>query len=237
MRRRHLLGLAIAVVMSLGAVTLAVANPGVTACLIIDLAPFDTLADGTRIERGSTHAELADSAELVSQGRARIEKTFGTPRADPIIVVFHSPKAFWPLRLNSYGSTQFVGPRACVLIGPGGQNVDVTAHELLLVELWHRVGAWRRFFIPTWFDEGVAMQVDHRPAYTLPVAPENGTASVRGLNSPAQFYRGDDAQLTRNYAFAKAEVAVWLARVGVDQLYPTLERIQAGQSVDDALAY
>ena len=52
------------------------------------------------------------------------------------------------------------------VIGPKGQNVDVIAHEIAHAEIRTRVGLLARDFrLPTWFDEGLAMQLDHREPF------------------------------------------------------------------------
>jgi hypothetical protein len=220
----------------LSATTLVVVAPGTTACLLIDLAGFDALPDGTRVKRTTSPVAQASIIGLQTRARARIEQTFGTPRANPIVAVFDDAKSLWPLGLNTYGSPHFIGSRACVFIGPNGQNVDVVAHELMHVELWDRVGVWKRATtIPTWLDEGVAMQVDHRPEYSLPVNPTMITSSVRNLGSPRQFNRGTDAQLTEHYAFAKSEVAAWLLTANPMTLYSRLDRIRTGTPFQTAL--
>ena len=199
------------VVFGIGAVSLAVADPGSAACAVAGVWGFDALPDGTLVEPGSTAQDRSRVQELLSGGRARIEKMFGRPRAAPIVMFFRDPGAFWPLKLNAYGSTNFVGPRACIMVGPQGQDLDVVAHELMHAELFERVGYWRRFTqIPTWFDEGLAMQVDFRQRYDLPKAPSVDTSYVRQLETVGDFFQSGDELLTRNYASAKAEVANWL---------------------------
>ena len=211
----------------------AFANPGVAACALIDVVPFVRLPDGTFVEANSGNQDQSAVLELISGARTRIQKKFGTPRAQPIVVFFNNRHAFWPLRLNEYASTSFAGTRACVMVGPKGQNVDVVAHELMHAELFDRVGYWRRITqIPVWFDEGLAMQVDLRPRYVLPGGASAKTRSVRTLENARDFFQSDDDLLTWNYAAAKAEVAHWLADAGNASVYSRLERIHAGESFD-----
>jgi len=114
--------------------------------------------------------------------------------AKPVLVFFSSSKGFLgPFRqINSYGNTQFVGGRACVMIGPNGQNVDVVAHEMAHAELFLRVGWLARWLqIPTWFDEGVAMQVDYRSRYDLPAEKIPNAGDVRALTTFSKFFSGN----------------------------------------------
>jgi hypothetical protein len=119
-----------------------------------------------------------------------------------------------------------------VMIGPQGTNLNVVTHELMHAELSERVGMWRRLtMIPAWFDEGVAMQMDFRSEYDLK-RPNNNLASVKTLRSISQFNAGHDQQITQHYAFAKAIVAKWLTKIGFSNLYPSLERIRAGEKLE-----
>jgi len=121
------------------------------------------------------------------------------------------------------------------MIGPNGQNVDVVAHELIHVEIHHRVGWLQRWLqVPAWFDEGVAMQVDYRSRYELPAEAIPNAAGVRELNTFSEFFSGDEKKVVSNYARAKYVVASWLTRIGEKSLYQRLERMKRGESFEKA---
>ena len=169
--------------------------------------------------------------QLLQEAKGRIEAKFGLMQSKPVIVFFEEQDSFWPLRLNEYGSASFLGSKTCVVIGPKGQNVDVIAHELMHAETEHRVGYWRRWLeLPIWFDEGLAMQVDHRERYNLPKGME--TSYVRKLNSVSDFAVSDGDLLTNHYASSKSEVALWVSKVGTDSVYDQLNSIKEGLSFD-----
>lgn len=215
--------------------TFAFALPGPAACLLLGVSDLQKLPDGFLAESESA-VDPQRFAQLMRDARLRIESTFGSVESKPIIVFFDHPEVFGPFRLNAYGSTQFIGSRACVMVGPKGQNVDVVAHELMQAEIHHRVGYLKRFMqLPTWFDEGVAMQVNYRPQYSLSPEDSQSTAYVRDLTSSSTFSRGDDQALTRNYASAKHEVATWLTTVGPASLYSRLQRMRHGHSFIEAM--
>lgn len=235
-RKRSVL-LACCVALGFGVATLTFAIPGAAACALIEVRGFDSLPDGTLVESGSSAQEQARFLELLSGAKARIERTFGTHRAEPTVLFFQDSRAFWPLKLNAHGSTSFVASRACVMVGPNGQNLDVVAHELMHAELVERVGYWRRFMeVPVWFDEGVAMQVDFRPRNELPKGEPIDTTYVRQLESARHFFQPNEQRLVRNYASAKVEVTRWLSEVGAQSLYQRFERIRAGEQLNEVLA-
>ena len=190
------------------------ANPGIAACVI------------------ASHPTVYSifHQQLISESRSRIENMFGTPRSQPIVVFFSDPDAYWPFTLNQYGSTNFIGPKTCVIVGPKGQTPDVVAHELMHAEIADRVGFWGRLRqLPVWFDEGLAMQVDFRPQYALSEGATAETEYVKTLSSYHTFFVSDDGLLTKHYASAKAVVALWVAEVGKISVYSELERIRTGE--------
>ena len=224
-------------IVCLGMASLVFAVPGATACAFVGAYEFESLPDNTLVEPQSSSRNRSEILELLSDARERIETTFGVARATPIVIFLKNADAFWPLSLNAHGSTSFFGSRTCVIVGPKGQSVDIVAHELMHAELADRVGYWRRLIeIPTWFDEGVAMQVDFRPRYDLPSNMPVNTNYVRSLETAHEFFQASGSGLVQNYASAKFEVAYWLSGVGKQNLYQRLERIKNGEQFDTVLA-
>jgi hypothetical protein len=172
----------------------------------------------------SNSAERAEAVALVAEARARIGTTFGASRNKAPVIFLSRTDGIWPLNLNDYASTGFLGPLSCVIVGPKGRGVDVLAHELMHAEIFERIGFFRRLTNwPTWFDEGLAMQVDFRPRYDLQPALETSTRGVRDLRTPKAFFAGSDEELTNHYRFAKHEVRQLIERIGKDSLFMKLE--------------
>ena len=210
MSRKKLLVILVAVFAAGLTVT---AYPGVTAC---------TVASESRLS--------VVQKRILQEARDRIDSEFGPMKSKPAVIFFNGRDSFWPLTLNEYGSTSFLGFKTCVFIGPKGQNTDVTAHELMHAEIEHRAGYWRRWIeVPVWFDEGLAMQVDHRDRYNLPEGTD--TSYVRQLNSAGDFL-SDEKMLTNYYASAKLEVAQWISKAGSDLVYDHLDSIKEGSSFE-----
>lgn len=232
---KHKILIATFAVILASATTFAFALPGPTACLLIGVTELHKLSNGS-LAKSESKADHRHYVQLARDARARIESTFGAVESQPILVFFDQPDGFGPFRMNAYCSIHFIGSRACVMVGPKGQNVDVVAHELMHAEIHHRVGYLKRFLqLPTWFDEGVAMQVDYRPRYSLSPLDAQNTPYVRDLITYSTFFKGDDQALTRNYASAKHEVASWLSKVGSASLYSHLERMRDGASFAEAI--
>jgi len=224
--------LAVAVGLVAGVVALAAAMPGMTTCLTIEHAGLERLPDGTLVDPSLSADERGAVRELREQGAHWVRAFIGGVAAEPIVAFLgegggHAP---W-LRSHPVGSTHFVATRACVVIGPQGRTVGIIAHELMHADLHARAGAWHRHMtVPTWFDEGLGMQLDHRPRYSLAPGAAGSTDGVRALESPSLFFAGNDAELTCHYAYAKAEVGRWLVRIGGPaELAERLQRIRQGE--------
>jgi hypothetical protein len=202
--------------------------PGQVACALSPVFGFKTLEDGALADEQLDTKRLL---QLTVDARHRIEQTFGASVAQPKLIFFKSEQGIGVFKLNRYASTHFLGSGSCITVGPAGQSVDVIAHELMHAELHERVGHWKRFFeIPTWFDEGLAMQVDYRSKFDMrPTDGKVDVSSIRQLNTGKDFFTDDEATLTKHYAFAKESVRRWLWEVGNDSLYVQLNKIKQGQ--------
>ncbi len=205
------------------------AFPGQTSCLFSPVLGYQSLADGSLAHPQFNPETLI---QLKRQARERIRNTFGPGIAKPAVVFFGSERGLGIFKLNPYASTHFFGSYACITVGPKGQNVNVVAHELMHAELHERVGAWQYFFeIPVWFDEGLAMQLDHRPDYAMrPTYSDADLLAIRQLRKGSAFFVSDDSAITANYALAKESVRLWLIKIGSDSLYEQLKSVQQGRS-------
>lgn len=228
---------ALVAVLGFGAVGYAAANPAVAVCAASDAIPSIRLNDGALVASSALEPDQARVLQqLLLDAKGRIREVFGEPQSKPIVLFFDDSARLGPFRLNEYGSTQFLGSRTCVLIGPKGQNIDIISHELMHAETADRIGFLAKFTdLPTWFDEGLAMQVDFRPEYDIQAEAIGDSKPVRELRSVRSFYVSDPEALTANYAFAKHEVALWAKRVGYSSAYAHLERIRQGESFESVI--
>lgn len=234
--RRRLIAATVGLLSLVCLAGVAIAMRGGAACSLVDVMNLDTMDHGLRVAPDATPAERQAYASLYLQARERIRLTFGAPISAPIVIFLKEPAAYFPLSSNSYGSTHFIGSRSCAVLGPEGMNVDVTAHELVHAEAFHRMGYWARLVeLPVWFDEGLGMQVDHRPEFIPdPSTPPEDLARVTELKSAAAFFTSEPATLRQNYKRSKGHVALWVKAVGAENVYARLERLRQGESFDRA---
>jgi hypothetical protein len=152
--------------------------------------------------------------------KRRVIGMYGSLRGTPTVVAtdLTSWDRFAP---NATGATHYHPTGSTtVVIGPNGQNVDVIAHELAHAEFVARVGYWRvQLCVPTWFDEGLAVQLDQRPLYTERAFVQRRQAGLRlvplsQLAARASFFAGSKEDVRQHYAHARLAIERWRALRG-----------------------
>lgn len=122
---------------------------------------------------------------------------------------------------------------AYVVIPKGMFDVDILSHEISHTVLYRKIGWYKlRFKIPTWFDEGLAMQVDGRDYYsidTLLNRQRNGIIlpDVTTMDTPEKFHSGSVKMVMLNYSTAKYLVHEWLKKNALNSF---IESINKGDS-------
>lgn len=136
---------------------------------------------------------------------------------NPIIIFCNSEKLF-----ASYSESKSIltykTPLNCfIVIGKDFVDIDMISHELFHTELCARVGYFKtNRKIPTWLDEGLAMQVDYRKKYSEEqyfVLKDSLGKDVQlsEISTPELFYTGD---VYFHYLLAKHQVCIWLKEIG-----------------------
>lgn len=152
-------------------------------------------------------------SNLTSQAQDRVVNLFGSRHSDPVLRCVKEPL----LGLDvSYGRTNFAPLLpAIVLIGPNGENVDVLAHEWAHAEISDRIGFLQRnLHLPVWIDEGLAMQVDRRTAYSLAALgdyqaqPNLTVPSPEAISDSGFFVPATQGKL--HYSLSRCAVGRWL---------------------------
>ncbi len=157
-----------------------------------------------------SNAEPCPTA-LINTAKKRLIPLFGSIKANPII---HCQPATIKGAPGMVNFAPFL-PEMLTL-RHHGLNEDVIAHEYVHVELSRRLGFFPRFLhIPTWFDEGLAMQADHRPDYSE-TALKKYLAAKRIRNNTLDhiakasgfFHKGKQGKY--HYALSRCVVQKWL---------------------------
>ena len=173
---------------------------------------------------------------LIFDARSRIAKRFGAPISKPTIIISEGQKEQKQFKLYGAPGKLLIAPWGNYLILSNKlKSLDVAAHELVHAEIAERLGYLARMRkIPTWLDEGIALQVDHRPKYSqLKHINQTEIDRVMSLSSPKLFWSQELEQNIINYQSAKVAVEEYvLPAIESKGLYRILEEIKAGESVE-----
>lgn len=222
-----------AITLALSSVALAIYAHDVLACSLVEFSDFEQIEKNIYVAPATSVEERKQLLSLIAEAKGRVASTYGRLTSMPVIITATRMGSLKWFSSNEYASTKFLPGQSYIVIGPKGHNVDVIAHELVHSEIFEHAGYWvRSVHIPVWFEEGVAMQVDYRKKYDLPLEKEK-LPTLDGLRYSWQFFKGDDVELTNHYAVAKAEVISWLSRVGDGSVQSLLEKVNSGADFDE----
>lgn len=92
---------------------------------------------------------------------------------------------------------------------------NILAHEISHTVLYRKIGWYKLHFkIPTWFDEGLAMQVDERSYYSIDSLKNNASSTdineIMEMDTPQKFHAGSLEKIVMNYKLSKFIVYKWL---------------------------
>jgi len=209
----------LAILIPIAAVAHYAVFPQTTRCILIGFSAFQK-TDGIYFSPETDALTQQNVDGYVAEGRIRIESLFGTKSENPVIIYCNSTDEFqkYGAEGNHPAVTQLSIFGEFVVINGTELERDVIAHELCHAELQSEVGWYKRQMqIPTWFDEGLAMQVDDRPWYsedTLMAALSRGIRlpSLTRMTTPAIFNSGTEDQVWLNYAAAKHQIGNWYSK-------------------------
>ncbi|MDQ2077990.1 hypothetical protein [Marinimicrobium sp. ABcell2] len=198
------------------------------ACEAVGLTGYEQVAPNVFVSPSVENIE--EVLRSILDGRQRVDTTFGEMIAIPKIVIVGNKVEASNFGANSTARAYYTPMGSCIILGPKGQNVDVAAHELVHAEVGQRVGWLTHWLdIPVWFNEGVALIVDHRKPFLIENIDISQEAidSVKQLKTGREFFGGTNTH--ENY------VASRMAVNNFDplQLYEKLERVRNGESFEN----
>jgi hypothetical protein len=180
-------------------------------------------------------------SELES-AQKRVRDFYGSLRARPTIIVADD-STLARFTNGSVAVTHYTPAGAVIVLVPAGQNVDVMAHELAHAELFARLG-YRTidWCVPTWFDEGLAVQFDQRPMYSEAAFAARRAAGWRlpalpTLSSKTAFFSGSREQVRFHYAGARSAVLGWLSGLDPAEAVQLIERLTCGEESQRVLTH
>lgn len=196
----------------------------------------------THVYADAAFAEKCPEAlDLLHEAKARVEefwKANGANRlwSDPYII-FSADKDNLQKLGGDHDTRYSWVPvrRSYVCISDEYLDLDILAHELTHAEFQSRL-SYRAMKqeIPTWFDEGLAVQNDYRAQYSeaeWEKQTDHGKNTVlpEDMDTPEEFYAGEAADRRFRYLCAAHLVRSWLPQNRPGWLVQMLTYINDGQ--------
>ena len=196
---------------------------------------FTKIASHVYINRNYA-GDQQELLEMIEQAKDRVRTFFGD--------MFFQDKTFFIIcddekltrKLGEdHGTVIFYFPSEThyICISDEYLELDILAHEITHAELHTRLSAEAQKAIPTWFDEGIALQNDYREKYSeaqWTQQTDNGKNAValEDMDTPAEFYAGEAEDRRFRYLNAKHELDVWMTSHGQQGLLELLDRLNGG---------
>ena len=174
--------------------------------------------------------------EMIEQAKDRVRTFFGDVRfQDKTIFIICDDEKLTRKLGEDHGTDIFYFPSEThyICISDEYLELDILAHESTHAELHTRLSAEAQKRIPTWFDEGLALQNDYRERYSEAqwiAQTDNGknTVALEDMDTPADFYAGEAEDRRFRYLNAKHELDVWMTVHGQHGLLELLDRLNGG---------
>lgn len=209
--------------------------PQETRSILVDFSNFKR--KGRIYAPPHTEQSKLDSLQiLIEKASKRAEEFWGKKISNPKFIFCESEEDYFKY------SGSYMAPAVAhlklgshVVLSKDALDLDVIAHEICHAELYERVGFYSKLVqIPTWFDEGLAMQVDHRDYYSeknlfLLSDSLKNLPNIKAINYP--FQSGNREKVMLNYMAAKYEISYWYSKEKLDMF---IAAIQAGKSFEEA---
>lgn len=190
--------------------------PQETRCILIRLADFEK--KGNVYYRKSTPPEKINRVLLLqAQAEKRVDSFWKQHKVfDYAVIYCNDEKDFEKYGHAGAPAATQLKLGAYVVIKEESLDKDIIAHEIAHTVLYNNIGWYKtKFKIPTWFDEGLAMQVDDRDYYSVDTLLKKQTSGIKlpdisRMKSPADFHTGTSEEVMLNYSTAKYRVQEWL---------------------------
>ena len=205
-------------------------------------ASFEKISDNVYVNRN--YAGSRDEIiYLIDEAKLRAADFYGslTCPNHTVIIICDDEKLLAKLvgDHDTHHITLFPVKRSYVSVSTEYLTVDVLAHELTHAELYERLSgkAFRR--VPTWFNEGIALQNDYREQYGPEAWAEqtdNGKSIVahEDMDTAAEFYSGTKEDRRFRYLNAKHDVVEWLEKHGLQGFMALIDRLNGGEDFSAA---
>lgn len=217
------------------------AMPQLTRCFLVPLNGDYVEREGIYLSKYTPEWAQDSLLSLVGKARMRNAAFWQGMKGEPRIIYCYKQWQFDRMGVKGNPASTWLSlGGAFVVLGPAAFNLDIISHELCHAELQAQVG-WsaRDSEIPTWFDEGLAMQLDRRPRYAERQLRRFGADLLRGTNIseltvPEKFFSGEKSTSQLRYILAKRQVRQWLGDNPSEKLKLFCTQLKQGLSFEEA---
>jgi len=221
---------------SLAAFAHSLVFPHETRAILIDFSNFKR--DGRLYFHPDTPQEKIDSLHmLIAEGSERVEELFGQKTCYPKFIFCDREEDFLKYSMSSsIPALAHLKLGSYIVLGKDGVDIDIISHEISHAELYERLGFFKRMAIPAWFDEGLAMLVDHRSYYSeenlrIKTHDFKNVPDVKAMNDLRRFQSGTREDIMLHYMTAKYEMSKWYSQ---EKLLQLIHDIKKGSSFHEA---
>lgn len=216
----------------------AVHIPGVAPLICPWCFGFERLEPGVYIEKSTSETARQTTKASLHRSKLAVERYFGALQSDPAVFVCRTDICYARAEQRG-GRTVGISFLDWVIVLSPRANSDMAfTHELAHTELHNRLGPLM-FNVPTWFDEGLAVNVSDDPRYLAPAGSKTRCIVAPPKLMPANGAAWVSATEDTNTPYAEAAclVSIWLERQRSMGAVPQLiSEIKAGIPFDRAYA-
>ena len=194
------------------------------------LGGFQRIGEITYLGSSLPKTQQKKISQTHTQATAKLQRFWGVPKAKPQVVICANERQFRSICRQSEGAGCSLGTPMGTWVILLDLDTDVLAHELAHSEMIHRWGYWStRLKIPTWLEEGIALQVDDRFVHgtdslsrfqdfdtewqVMTFGGRYGPA-LADISESQDFFHGSEAEVRLAYLTAGREVSGWWAMHG-----------------------
>lgn len=218
-----------------------IAMPQLTRCVFVDYNADFIQKEGIFISKRTPKWARDSLVRMVAKAQARNDDFWQGTKGNPKVIFCYSKWRFDKMGvIGKPASTWLSLAGAYVVLSPSAFNLDIISHELCHAELLAQVGWFARDKeIPTWFDEGLAMQLDYRSRYAEKNLKRFGAElleknDVQKLKKPNDFWGKNKEETRIRYILAKRTVNQWLGNKPQARLKQFCKKLREGESFDEA---
>lgn len=201
----------------------AVHIPGVAALACPWCFGFERLEPGLFIEKSASESVRQSTETSLRGAKLAVAQYFGSLQSGPRILVCVTDLCYLRAEQRGGHSVGISFLDWVIVVSPRTEYEMAIAHELSHTELHNRLGPLM-FNVPTWFDEGLAVNVSSDPHYLAPAGSKTrcivDPPSLMPLNGATWVSATEDTSTP--YAQAACLVSIWLENRGGVRAVPHL---------------